>query len=184
MRHLLVVTLLCSIASGTTYVTNGNFEEILTVGWTEEHTATTYAIDRNTNYDPDPDYEVYIYESNSSGDAQIYQLFDIPTIDIDLSLNAKLYATATTGTAGWTAAAIIVSYIDEFDSIMGETRICQRAGSCPWMNSSTVHLITAPDSNWHTYSFKIAEELENLPGVNAAHVKRLKVALIDTAFNC
>ncbi|HEC77742.1 MAG TPA: hypothetical protein ENI34_01195 [candidate division WOR-3 bacterium] len=181
----IIITLLCLAATVFAYnlLTNADFEQPLTEGWIQDHTSTSYAIDRATNYDPDPDYEARVYTGTGSGYAVLYQVVDIPATDIDFSCKAKLYA-YDNHTSAWCGAALRISYLNSSGSQLGETRICYKSTQCPWSNSSTMHVITTADSLWHDYSFNIDDELTNLPGVNPTQVAKIKISLFDSTYHC
>ncbi len=163
---------------------NGAFEEPLTTGWDELVGASNYSITRSTHYDPDGDYEARVNQTTGTGYVRLFQMVPIPSTDIDFSANLKLYAWDNSASA-WGGAALIIGYHDAFENLLGETFICGFSDNCPWTNSSTRHLITASDSAWYPYAFNIATELSsNLPGVNAADVKQIKVSLYTQIYHC
>jgi hypothetical protein len=164
-------------------LTNGDFEQNLTIGWTEDHTSTNYLINRATNYDPDPNYEAQVYQGTGSGYAMLYQAVDIPSTDLAFTADVKLYAYDNHGSA-WCGAALIIFYLNASGARLGDTRICARSPQCPWANSSTRHIIDATDSLWHNYAFNINDELSNLPGVNPSNVAKIQIALFDSTYHC
>ena len=164
-------------------ITNGDFEEPLSTGWQESTSGSNITINRATSYDPDPDYEAYVGKSTGSGYARLYQIVNIPATDLDFSVNAKLYA-YDNHTSAWAGGAVVISYLDEYSSLLGETYICYRSTQCPWTNSSTSHLIEASDSLWHNYGFNIENELTNLSGVNPSDIKKIQVSLFNQIYHC
>jgi hypothetical protein len=184
MYKLAVLLIFMGFCSASVLLTNGDFEQPLTTGW--EQTLGSYShIERATTYDPDPDYEVWV--SDSFGNyAKLWQTTDIPTTDLEFSVYAKLDAFDNNeDTLCWGGAAVILTYLDETGSYLGETRICRFTTPCPWTDSPTCHLIIVPDTNWHTYSFNINAELANLSGVNPLDVYKIDVALYaETDHTC
>lgn len=181
MNKLMILVCVISIGSGGVLLTNGDFEQTLTTGWQQQTSGSSITIDRQTTYDPDPNYEVQVYKGAGSGYARLLQEVAIPTTDLEFSIAAKMYAFDNNAdTLCWAGAAVIVSYKNAAGSVLGETRICQFTTPCPWTSSSTLHLIFVSDSLWHTYSFNVDDELLNLPGVNPANVASIEVALYDT----
>ncbi len=181
MRKYLILFVLVGFTFATNLVANGDFEQPLTTGWLQSSSGSSITINRATTYDPDPDYEAYAYKGAGSGFAKLYQVIDVATTDLGFSINAKVYAYDNNAdTSCWAAAAVIISYLDATGSILGDTRICMRTTPCPWVSTSTTHLITASDSLWHNYAFNIDDELANLPGVSPSDVKKIEIALYDT----
>jgi hypothetical protein len=177
MHKYLILFLLAGICSASVLLTNGDFEQPLTTGWQQVASGSYSVINRATTYDPDPDYEAYAKDQYGSY-ARLWQTVDIPTTDLEFAVNAKLYSYDNNAdTLCWAGAAIDISYLDSYGQLLGETRICQVTTPCPWSNSATCHLIMAPNTDWNPYSFNINSELANLPGVNAADVSKIEVAL-------
>jgi hypothetical protein len=187
MRKMTVfLILLIGMGAASTLLTNGAFEQDLSEGW---HTYTFSALDtinRGTGYDNDPDYELFVYRDFGSGYCKVWQTVEIPTTDLSFSVNASLWAYDNDAdTLCWAAAAIQVFYLDQSDAVLGETRICYKTLPCPWVSSSTLHLIDVTDDLWHAYSFNVNSELSNLPGVAPSMVKKIQVAAFDsTAHTC
>lgn len=184
MHRCLILVLLIGICGATNYITNGDFEQEFTNGWLQSIYGTAVTITRGTGYDPDPDYEAYLYKgTGTSGHAMLYQTVDIPTIHIDFSVQLKCNAWDNY-TGAWAAAGVIVGYLDESNVFLGDTRICMYSPDCPWQNSATCHIIDVNDTQWHDYEFNINEELANLPGIDPLEVKKIKVTLIDSVIYC
>ncbi len=163
-------------------VVNGDFEQVLSVGWTQSTSGTGYYVSRDVGYDPDPDYEAYVRKSTGSGFVRLSQEVIVPNLDVAFAARAKLHAYATS--SAWSAAALVVSYRDEEGSILGETAICATSHYCPWTSTPTFHMIQAPDNLWQDFGFILADELSNLPGVNPGLIKRVDIALYGTAADC
>jgi MOSC domain-containing protein YiiM len=57
MRRLLVLSvIICSGLFGENLLTNGAFEQPLSVGWLQATSGSNVTINRATTYDPDPDF--------------------------------------------------------------------------------------------------------------------------------
>jgi hypothetical protein len=181
-KYLILILTMWGFVSAGNLMINGDFEESLLHGWLQARSGLNIVINRAINYDPDPDYEVYVSKANLDGYARLYQvinILDFPLTELEFSANAKLYA-YDDWPGAWTAAAVIVSYLNGSDSLLGETKICRYSLDCPWVSCSTLHLITVSDTNWNNYSFNIVDELENLPGINPLEISKIEVALFCT----
>jgi len=180
-KYLIPVLLLAAMLYADNLLENADFEQVLSIGWIESSGGANDTINRGTTYDPDPDYEAFVFKGYGSGFAKLEQPVVIPSTDLDFSIRAKIYAYDNNAdTLCWAAAGVILYYMNDLDMILGDTRICMRTTPCDWQNSPTCHLITVPDSFWHDYSFNIDDELANLAGVNPADVKKISIALYDT----
>lgn len=180
MHRYLILLLLATVASASVLLTNGDFEQDLDVGWTQTISGTAATINRGAAYDPDPDYEVYLYKGTGTGHAKLHQTVYIPTIDLDFSAALKLYASSNSTTC-WAAGALVIGYLDEADNLLGESIICAKSVACPWVNSATRHIITPADSFWHDYAFNINDELEYLAGITPGDIKRIQITLASFA---
>jgi hypothetical protein len=163
---------------------NGDFEQALTVGWTQAMYGGGTTIIRGTTYDPDPDYEAYVYKATgTTGYAQLLQIANIPTCNTDLSFSAKLYAWDNYSGA-WAGAAVVIGYLDSTNALLGETRICQWSYDCPWVNAANCHIIQVTDSLWHSYSMNILDELLYVPAVDPDEVAKIKITLEAQVVHC
>ncbi len=181
MHKYLALFLIIGISNAGVLLTNGDFEQELTVGWFQVSAGGDVLINRATYYDSDPDYEAYVHKGTGSGYARLSQVVDIPTTDLEFSINAKLYAHDNNeDTLCWAGAAVIIAYLDESNSFLGCTQICTYTEPCPWENTTTVHLIDVSDTLWHNYAFNINDELSELPGINPLDIAKVAIALFDT----
>ncbi len=159
-------------------ITNGNFEQDLSIGW-EQDEKIHYNVSKceisSDDYNSDGDKEAYTY-TYLGYHATLYQTVSMQSQDVLFSASAKLYPSKGVG-GYWAVSAIRIYYLDSSENTLGETRIYATSGTCPWSNSSTVHLIKVSDTGWHDYSFNIQDELANLSGVNPSNIAKLKVAL-------
>lgn len=178
-KYFITILALVGFAFASQFLINGDFEEPLTIGWLQSLYGSMGSINRDPGYDPDPDYEACVYKGTGDGFAKLYQTVGVPTTDLEFSANAKMYAESDWATC-WAGAAVVISYLNESDSLLGETMICYRSLACPWTNNDRRHIIAATDSLWHNYAFNIDDELVNLSGVNAANITRIEVSLLGT----
>lgn len=185
-KYVIVILIFAGLIFADNLLTNGDFEQELDVGWQQSMTANG-VIDRATTYDPDQDYEAKVYQYESSGYTTLYQEIGILSVDLpvtEFSCKAKMNAYSTIP-SDWAAAAVIVSYMNESSTVLGETRITYKTVGCPWTNTSTMHVISVADVSWQDFSFNLNDELTtNLPGVNPAEVVKIKIALYDTLIWC
>jgi len=184
MRYILVLTLTIGICGASNYMVNGDFEQDLNVGWVQLMSGGGTTILRSTTYDPDPDYEVYVYKaSGTTGYAHLSQTASIPTCNIDLSFKAKLYAWDNYSGA-WAGAAVVIEYLNSADAVLGETRVCQWSYDCPWTNAADCHIIQVADSLWHDYSYNVLDELVYVPAVDPDAVAKIKITLVAEVAHC
>ncbi len=183
MRYFMISAVMVSLVSATNLVVNGEFEQDLTSGWTESVVGGGI-IDRATQYQPDPDYEVQVYKYSSSGSVSLLQNVDIDNTDIDFTCSARMYALDNT-VGDWAATAVGLVYLNDANSVLGETRIYRPSdGDCPWVDTPRLHLIYVPDESWHDYTFNIHDELQNLPIIDPNNVAKIQVVLYGEADYC
>ena len=184
MRRFLLLVVIIGLCSASNYITNGDFEAALTTGWTQQQYGTYITITRGTTYDADPDYEVFLSKGTGTGYAMIHQTAEIPTLNLDISFSAKLKAWDNY-VGAWSAAAVQINYLDATNTVLGDTRVCRFSQDCLWSNSSTRHLVIAPNENWQDYQFNILDELEsNLTGIDPQAVDKIQILLIDSTWYC
>jgi hypothetical protein len=178
---VLLAVLVAAMAYGQELLTNGDFELPLETGWIVDSGEYGYKyVDRDTGYHPDPDYEAFdsIYAGN--GFVSIGQVVDVPGIVLLLTFDAS-FAIGGGSSTCWPVAYVGISYYDNTDTKLGETRICYRNSYCTWTPSPTLSLTDITNPDWTTYTVNIVDELgERLPGVNPGDVARIGVALVDT----
>jgi hypothetical protein len=184
MKLLLILILMISVAAASNYIDNGDFEQALSVGWTQTATGGGTTINRGTTYHPDNDYEVYLYKATgTTGHAQLWQIAEVPTCNMDFSFSAKLYAWDNYSGA-WGGAAVVIGYLDNSNTLLGETMVCQYTVDCPWTNAPDRHVIQVADSLWHDYSFNLLDELFNVPAVDPDDVAKIQVTLNAEVVHC
>jgi hypothetical protein len=178
MHRYFALILLITFGNASVLVVNGDFEDPLSEGWTEIMAgAGVMQITRGTGYDPDPDYELYSYKGDGTGYTELSQIMYIPHTDLEFSVNAKFYVYGTTSQC-WAGSAVGLFYLNASDSVLGSSRICARTAACPWVNSTSSHIITAADTSWHNYAFNLNNELDNVPAVNRSDITKVLVAIV------
>lgn len=180
MRNYLVllsIVFLFSFAFSQELLTNGDFEQELTVGWTHlQYGSGTHITNRDTLYHPDPDYEGYAYQWDNPGWARLSQTVDVPGPMLELNFTACFAESGGTSSC-WPAACFSVCYLDADDTVLGETRYYYSTYA-NWTTTSTLSLVRLYDPSWTNYTLDIAEELSNnLPGVDPGAVVKVEVAL-------
>jgi hypothetical protein len=183
IRTLPLVLLAVGILSAGELVVNGSFEESALSGWRWD-TSGVFSDSSNCHlwqsyyFQPDLDREVCVHKILHQWD-MLSQNIPITNLDLNFSFSAKLFCKTERPDTGYYACAnVVLCYRDENDSALGETRVYTRTGGCDWVNSPTLHLILAPDTTrWHNYSFNLAAELDNLPGVNRSQIRAVRVGL-------
>ena len=180
LRLLLVLPLLLGIALGQNLLTNGDFEQDMSVGWTAtQGGAGSHVVERYMGQHPDPDYEVLVQQVSGSGWTKCHQIVDITDVDVEVSFWAQFYIGGGWSTC-WPVTAVFIEYLDENGLFLGDTRICHHNAYWNWVPTSTRHLITVTNPDWTEYTYDIRQELDNnLPGVNVADVAKIGVALYD-----
>lgn len=187
MKVIGLAMLAACLASASELLINGDFEQDFSTGWQQYIIGANDTLARGIGYYPDPDYEAYAFRDYGSGYVKLSQLVLIPETNIQFSVFAKIYAYDNNAdTLCWAAAAVVISYLDQNNQVLGATKIAAFTSPCPWINTPTVHLISVPDSLWNGYGFNVTTELTtNLPGIDPAAVKKIDVALFDTtAHSC
>jgi hypothetical protein len=183
IRVLFLVLLVAGGLGARELLVNGNFEEQTSFGWRWD-TFGNFADTGNCHlwtsnyYDPDLDREVCVHKVLHQWD-MLSQNVDVPNVNLNFSVSAKLFCKTERPDTGFYACAnVVLAYLDDDDSVLGETRIYSHTGGCDWADLPTLHLIEAPDTTqWHNYSFNVADELANLAGVNPAEVRAIRVGL-------
>jgi hypothetical protein len=159
-------------------VANGGFEQALEPAWTIETAGVATFTTRATTLQPDPDFEVLVQKDSGNGHTKVYQTIVVPSVDLAFSVTARFQSFADFGEAHpWAAAAVLIYYEDQFGGLQGTTCIGRLTGYCPWSDTPTFHIIPAADEGWNTYSFNIADELQNFPGAVGDEVTRVRVVI-------
>ena len=158
-------------------VQNGDFESELDY-WTEEvnNNQGSHSITRSTSYRPGPDYSVRVYKYMRYF-ARLYQVVDIPSTDVRFSGQARLIASKGTANGYYAYAALILDYRNSAGGSLGRTMILKKVGSYFPENTPTQHIVNVTSNEWEDYSFSIADELDNLTGVDPNEVAAISVIL-------
>lgn len=176
---LLPFLLLAAVAFGQELLTNGDFEQDITVGWTRlDSGAGTHDVTRDVNYEPDPDYEVYVYQYDNPGSTVLVQTVDISRTLLELKFRARFEEGGGSSTC-WPAACVSLLYYNSADGLLGETKYYYSTYA-NWTPSPTLslHRVTNPD--WTEHTLDIDEELAtNLTGVDPVQVAKVGVALVS-----
>ncbi len=185
MKRLLFLlpALLAATAFGQNLLTNGDFEQELTVGWTFTGSGTgTHTADRATTYQADPDYEAMTYQWDNPGDARLGQTVMVPGPLVELEFSAS-FAESGGVTTCWPAACFSVCYYDAGSTLLGETRYYYSTYA-DWVPSPTLSLYRVTDPSWAQYNLNVVDELaRNLPGVNPGEVAKIDVALYSYTYS-
>ncbi len=178
-RLLLLIPILFGLVLGQNLLENGDFEQPLSVGWTQTQGGVgTHTIDRGTGHQPDPDYEAYVKQYDGEGWTKLSQVVDVAGPDLGLSFWAQ-FGFECPSTC-WPVATVCVEYYDNTDAIVGETRFYYHDFQCEWTRTPTLNLIDITNPDWNQYDLDIRQEIEdNLPGVNPEDVAKIGVALYD-----
>jgi len=182
MRLIATVLILCSAGLSRQLLSNGNFELPPDSGWTQsawgEFTDTGNCRVRWRHaHNGDRDFELMVHKMLNKG-FRLDQRVELPTLDVGFRASARL-TSKTENLAYYAAAAVCLEYLDERDSVLGETRIYSATTGCPWSSGPRLHLIGAPDSlNWHEYSLMVQDELGDLPGVDPDSVVAVNLVLL------
>ncbi len=162
---------------------NGGFEEPLTVGWQATLPDSASSATRDAGCEPDPDYEVRLLKDHLTGCASLDQLLPFPGLDTHLSIRGRLWSES--GSVSWSAAAIVIAFIDEGGLTLGETAFYTASRWCPWESGPAFHAIEVPAGVWDTYTLDVAAELAtHLPGVDADAVHGLRLSLRAVLDDC
>ncbi len=175
-----LLPLIAPAVPASNLVVNGDFESPLEPAWTATCSGNC-TIERATGLDPDPDYEARA-ALDGAGYARLLQIVEVPDSEVEFSASLRFHVFAT-GEA-WAAAAIVISYLDETQQFLGETRLGAWTRECPWENSSTTHLISLPVDLWTSWTLDINQELAALPSVDPLAVRFLRVGLYAQGFEC
>lgn len=174
-----VLAVLALAAPGQELLVNGGFEQELSTGWVQSMGGSgTHTIDRDTGYEPDPDYEAYCYQYDNPGYARLSQQVEVPGPALEVSFRVKLER--SNDTSCWPAAFASICYLDEGGALLGETRYYS-SPVVAWEPTSTFHPVQVSSTDWNEYTVIVADELsQNLPGVTPGDVRRVELAFADT----
>jgi hypothetical protein len=174
---LLIPFLALGLAFSQELLINGDFEQELAVGWTRTDSGYgTHQVLRGTEYQPDPDFEAWVYQYDNPGWTRLSQLVPVPGVALQLSFWAKFSESGGSSTC-WPAACFQVCYYDNDTNLLGETRY-YLSTYATWIPSPVLSLYRISSRDWNRYELNIADELtNNLPGVDPTAVAFVEVAL-------
>jgi hypothetical protein len=173
--------MLAGPVSAVEYLTNGNFEQPLDVGWidTVESSAGSFLFDRADTFgQSSPGFAAKSYKYLARY-ASLRQTVDVPDVDLTLNFEGRFKIGGGSSTC-WPVASIWLRYADANGLELGNTRICWRSQYATWAKSDTVNIIDVGDTTgaWHPYSINLRQEIaNNLPGVNADNVAKVTIDL-------
>ena len=178
---ILGVALLAGGAMAENLLTNGDFEQPLTTGWTEDvrSIAGSYRIERtDTMGQPEPGFAAKTYKYLAYYSA-INQTVDVPDVDLTLSFDGRLVIGGGSSTC-WPAAAFTVHYLDDAGASLGRTMWLNPSVYCTWTENDTFNIILVETDGWSEYQLDIASELSsNLPAIDAEQVAKIKVEMFS-----
>jgi hypothetical protein len=174
---IVIVLLSLGSLSAIELLENGDFEQDLSLGWTQELGGANYEFGRDTEYKLDPDHEVYV-EKFLLEYAMLKQTVPVVGLNLLFSAEARFDNACAPNTYGYfSASAIRLLYQNSSGETLGETRIYNGTEDCDWTSTQSLHLIEVPDDLWHEYRLLIADEMESLPAVNPADVTQITLGL-------
>ena len=178
-KFLVLLPLLLAFGFGQILLTNGDFEQDLSVGWTQTYGGVgTPTVNRDPTYQPDPDYEALAQWYDNSGWVSLSQTVDVPGPLLGLSFWGSFYQSGETSC--WPAACFDARYYDSGNTLLGVTRYYY-SSVVAWTPTPTLHPIVVTNPDWQQYQLDIAQEIsDNLPGVNPGAVAKVSIALFDT----
>jgi hypothetical protein len=165
------------LSRGTELLQNGDFEQDLSIGWTQEFEGDDYTFARGATYHSDPDFEVYV-RKYLTGYALLRQTVPVLNLNLTFSGEVSFGNICDDNTYGYFAAsAVRLFYEDAAGAVLGETRIYRGTMYCDWTNSETLHLLEMPSDAWDSFNVDVKDEMTNLPGVNPGDVTRITVGI-------
>lgn len=176
----LVAAVLAATATGQNLLTNGDFEQELTVGWTQEKQGIGLQdFTRDTGYDPDPDYEARVYQYSGPGIVKLGQLVSLPDTGYELTFRAQ-FRIDDGSPSCWPVGSVGIEYCNAAEEVLGTSLFYLHDQYCSWSSSPTEHLVEVTDPDWREYRLSLGEELRtHLPGVNAADVSKVRVLVYN-----
>jgi hypothetical protein len=183
MRGLLVratVLLLLVAFARAELIVNGGFDEPLSVGWSDTvwSAAGSYNIERSDTFNPlEPGFAAQVYKCRGYF-TTLYQTVDVPSADLALSFDGRLYLWPGAESC-WPAPAFIIRYQDAAGTELGNTKFYKHNIFCTWQSSDTAHLIDVTSQwGWKHYQLDLGREIrDSLPGVDPAAVRKVRVEL-------
>jgi len=180
LKLLLILPIAFGLALADNLLTNGDFEQELSVGWTQTYGGYgNHMAERSSWRHPDPDYEVWVQQYDGSGWNRLEQIVDVTDVDVDFSFIGK-FDIGGGSSVCWPVGSVILEYYNTGGVLLGETRFCRASPYCNWTPSSTLNLIPIGGNEWMPWSLNVLEEITyNLPGVDAEQVAKIGVAIYN-----
>ena len=180
-NYLLFAALLLAGTVRADLIKNGSFEQPLDGTWDTVANAGatgywTYSV-VDTLGQPTPGHAAQVYKSLGHS-ASIYQDVDVSDVNLSLTFDARLRIGAGSATC-WPTAAVVIHYMDAAGTELGNTKYYVHNEYNDWTTNDTAHLIDMSAAvGWQHYQLAIAQELaDNLKGVNAASVKKIRIEM-------
>jgi hypothetical protein len=162
---------------GAELLTNGDFEQSISTGWTLESSGGEYTLNRDVFFHGDPDYEAQAHKY-LTGYASMNQTVDVSNLNLYFSADVRFSNICDDNTYGYySASAIRIQYQNSEGTTIGETRIFNGTTHCDWVNTGTLHLIPQAGDEWHHIGILIDEEIQSIPDLNPDDVKRITTSL-------
>ena len=185
VRNLVIVlslSLLAGIvvpAAAQELLTNGDFEQDLSVGWKDSafDLAGSHFYERSDTLGQSAGFGARAYKYLASY-AALTQQVDVPSTNLVLSFDGRFRIGGGSSTC-WPVAGVVLRYLNGAGLELGNTKFVLHNEFCTWANSDTAHLIEieVPET-WGPRELDIAQELAaNLPGVNPADVSQVRIEL-------
>ncbi len=180
---LLVLALVVGLGLSQNLLVNGDFEQELSVGWTYTDSGSgTHQALRDTIYQPDPDYEAWVYQYDNPGWTRLSQMIEVLSPALRVSFSANFRESGGSSTC-WPAACFQVCYYNSNNILLGETRYYYSTYA-NWTPTPTLNLYRITNPDWNDYELDIEREInDNLPGVNPDSVAKVEVALWSYTFS-
>ena len=178
--------LFSSVVFSKELVINGDFEQALGVEWVTKGNLSINDFDKS---DPDMEVKLSFLVDNHNVFIYLKQRIDITGFQpqfITFSCNAHLVAN-NYNVALYSAAAVIVSYLDKYGNRVADTKIAyidtlpEYSQKTCWPNDTLQNVSFIPFSvSFNNYSFNIEDELVSIGLSNTDTIQFIEIALIDT----
>jgi hypothetical protein len=174
----LCLTGLIGMAAGN-LLTNGDFEQTLDVGWTDTVVGSVGSsqFERTDTLGQTTGYAARVVKYLASY-AALGQTVTVPNTNLTLSFDGRFRIGGGSSTC-WPVAAMFIRYLDNSGAELGNTKMILHGEFCNWTNSDSAHLIEIEIPEvWQPHTLDVAQEISNnLPGVNPANVKQIRIEL-------
>ncbi len=157
---------------------NGDFEQPQEVGWKDSiySIAGDYRYERSDTFGSGTGYAMKVRKYLASF-ASLLQAAPVPGTNLTVAFDAKLVWGGGSSTC-WPVAAMFVRYLNADGAELGATCFYNHSPYADWRGNDTLNLVEVTSFDWNHYELHVGTELNsNLPGVNAADVAQVMVAL-------